>query len=439
MLRLSRQVLFVAVFLITSDLYAADYSVINKAGYQHIFNHSRFLISQDLKKLQSKRDLPANEQMRYIADLFENIPYQYSGAMGEGDWQPTAKTYQGGAVHVDQDPVYQVQGFDCLTLVQTMMSMYYSKNLPEFENNLINIAYGAYDLNRADQVHYFNRNHFTDADFNLVNQQRGYLRDVTSVGPLAVFSKKIQINVSAANWLKLQREDPDKYVRVLDQGNGLAMTSRFMNDYPKLAGKDFKNKSLLISYIPKTALAIRTANGNYVPNQGLFDLIPTPSVVEIVNSPDHWSSGGVKIKDMIGSETSISHLGMAYRQIFKKGDLIYQRIMCDDGAKGYTSCEAKPVYCELSYCRELMFTHATDMYPRRFKWYQYPKGQWQCSADKPPKGIHYTQCDRVETLPLFNYLTNNQYGHYWYMNTPAILGIHIEKLSKTTPGFAVQR
>jgi hypothetical protein len=76
-----------------------------------------------------------------------------------------------------------------------------------------------------------------------------------------------------------------------------------------------------------------------------------------------------------------------------------------------------------------MFAHATQSHPDGFYWYQASDGQMTCTRTRPQKQIHYSQCNRVETLPLFDYLTEYQYGYYWYMSNPAILGVHIEKIS----------
>jgi hypothetical protein len=47
----------------------------------------------------------------------------------------------------------------------------------------------------------------------------------------------------------------------------------------------------------------------------------------------------------------------------------------------------------------------------------------------PSQVKHFTRCNRVNALPLFDYLTDYQYGTYWYMNNPGLLGIHVEKIN----------
>ena len=40
-----------------------------------------------------------------------------------------------------------------------------------------------------------------------------------------------------------------------------------------------------------------------------------------------------------------------------------------------------------------------------------------------------TQCNRIVTMPLTDYLTMKFNGEYRYMNNPSILGVHIEKIN----------
>lgn len=55
--------------------------------------------------------------------------------------------------------------------------------------------------------------------------------------------------------------------------------------------------------------------------------------------------------------------------------------------------------------------------------------RYTCSSTPPANNVGYTQCNRVEEEPLFDYLTEYQYGSYWYMNSPSIIGVHIERLT----------
>ncbi len=414
-------------------VYANNFLVLNKQSYHSIVADARADIKSYFAEtvLPDPRDL--NAQADSIVEELRDTPYLFRGAMGEGDWQPASLAYQGGAVHIAQDPVYRLDGLDCQTFVQVAIAALQSSTLDQFDENMVKVAYGAVKLNGPDLIHYYNRNHFVELDFNPVNQQRGFLQDVTSYGVLAQYAKTTQAAISKRRWLERRRVRPEKYVHVLDAENGDAMAKRFTQYYKHLSNKLFKDKLVGISYLPKTSLAIRLQDGSYVPNEGLFDLIPAPAIAEIVCDAKSWVINGKLIKDAIGTNMSVSHFGLLYRKTFHYGDTIYQKITCgltDDGEK---QCLVKPVICQKTDCKELMFAHATDMYPARYYWYKNQDGSSVCSPVKPKNGEPYTTCNRVESTPFFNYLTNYQFGSYWYMNAPYILGVHIEKLIK--PSF----
>lgn len=406
---------------------AESFTVLNQHAYRQTMRDSRQAIKAHLDALSTLRDQDANQQIAVIVDQLHDIPYRFSGAMGEGDWQSASLTYSPGAAHIDQDPVYRLDGLDCQTFVQMTMALLNSRQLNDFDGNYVKIAYGAANVNQPDLIHYYNRNHFVDADFNPVNEQRGFLRDVTTTGVLAQYAKKTGATISRTGWLAMQRLQAGKYVRVLNEADGKSMFKRFTSDYQLLKGPAFRDQHVSMTYLPKESLALRSDDG-YQPNEGLLDLIPTPAIAEIVCDADKWTIGGELIKNVIGTEMSVSHFGVLYRKTFQQGDLIYRKVTCGRTETNEVACRVKPVICQKASCQELMFAHATDMYPSRFYWYQQSDGNYTCTPVKPARNVPYTMCNRVEALPLFNYLTNYQFGSYWYMNTPSILGVHVEKL-----------
>lgn len=436
MLRLMQSFVCILAIINSSILLAAQYTVLNKKEYMQTVLDAREDIQSYFSNVNLMGYQPLNTRIDMIVEELRDTPYLYRGAMGEGDWQSTSLIYKPGAVHIDQDPVYRLDGVDCQTFVQVVMAMLYATSLSQFDENMVKIGYGAVNLEGPDLIHYYNRNHFVEADFNPVNQQRGFLQDVTSSGVLAQYAKTTQVTISRRHWLERQQARREKHVRVLNAEDGDAMLKRFTLQYKHLKGEAFKDKLVAISYIPKNNLAIRLQDGTYIPNQGLIDLIPAPAVAEIVCDAKKWTMQGKLIKDMIGTELSVSHFGLLYRKTFHRGELIYRKTTCGYAESGQIECRVKPISCRQSTCKELMFANATDMYPSRHYWYQQSDGNFTCTSAKPNNHQPYTTCNRVESLPLFNYLTNYQFGSYWYMNTPSILGVHVEKLVAKKPSLS---
>lgn len=402
---------------------ASDYTVLDAAQYQQNINNARAKIQILLNSLKAAHHNNTNDRIAFIVQHLLDIPYIFTGAMGEGDWQPTSSTYQPGAMHVKQDPVYRLDGLDCQTFVQVVMGLLYSKDLNEFDQNIIKISYGAAGNPSNDAVHYFNRNNFVDGDWNPINQRNGWLTDVTA--DAATTSAKI----TRQNWFLFQQKNLATSVRVLDKAAGPPMAKRFITTYSMLNYPHFDEENVSITYIPKEKIAIKQSDASYQPNQVLLDQIPTPAVIEIVRDVKKWTIAGKNIKDLIGSELNISHMGLLYRKLFHYGDLIYHKITCTYDDEHQKICNVTPIICQKKQCNELMFVHATDARPNGYYWYKQADGNYTCSAKLPAKGIKYTQCNRVDQQPLFNYLTDYQYGSYWYMNNPSIIGIHIEQLS----------
>lgn len=405
-----------------------SYHLMDATAYQYLVAATRKQTDHLLKSTASYRSQPADKQVAFITQQLIDTPYIYTGGMGEGDWQPTSSSYQPGAAHIQQNPVYRLDALDCQTFVQYSMAMLYSSNLAEFDQTLLKIAYGAAGNPDGEIVRFYNRNNFVDADFNPVNQQNGYLKDVTTEGDLSVYAKNTTATITRQNWFLQQQKQLPHSVMVLHPESGADMVSRFKSVYRHLSFPKFKQEKVTISYLPKNTLIFADKNGAYSPNSFLFDKIPTPSIAEVVRDVKKWNYHHTNIKELVGSELNISHFGLLYRQQFKQGELIYRQITCQDG-----SCQVVPVTCAQSVCNELMFAHATDGYPYRYFWYPQTNGDYVCSPNPPSDKKLYTTCNRVERLPLFAYMISYRSGRYAFMNDPSILGLHIEQLAGELP------
>lgn len=422
-------ILLLSIFFSYGSFAASNYTVLDLNQYRLTVNEARQEVGRLLKALESHRDQNRNEQIAFIAEQLSDTPYSYTGEIGEGDWQPSSLTYRPGALHINQNPVYRLDVLNCQTLVQVAMGLLYSKDIHQFDRNIIRIAYGASRQPADRGVHYFNRNNFVDGDFNPINQRQGLLRDATIEGNLASYSAIATANIERQNWFLAQRQHLKDYIRVLREADGPAMLRRFKTLYSKLKYPHFKFEKVSIAYLPKTSLAIQQSDGTYQANDLLLDKIPTPAVLEMVYDAKKWTVDGQGIKTLIGTELNISHFGLLYRRTFQYGDLIYRKITCEYGEQRKKICSVRPVHCLKKMCPELMLVHATDAYPEHYYWYQESKDHYVCSPKLPQNGQVYTQCNRVERLPLFDYLTTYQYSSHWYMDWPAILGVHIERLS----------
>ena len=402
-----------------------NFTVLNYDQYRKVVSDSREKIRKLLKSINinHKFNKNSNDQVKFIASSLHNIPYIYTGAMGEGDWTSHSSTYAAGSVHIQQDPVYRLDGLDCQTYVQMVLALFNSHDLDKFDENYVKLAYGAAGNIGNDVVHYYNRNHFVEGDFNPLNEKNGILQAVTLNE-----MKNMNITITRKNWFDHKKNRLSGTVRVLHKKDGETMADRFMNRYTNLHYPNFDQQNINISYIPKEAIAKKQSDGSYLPDQALLDKIPTPAVAEIIRDPRLWHVGGKPIKDVIGTELSVSHLGIIYHQTFQKGQTIHQKITCKKDSNDKKVCSVTPVKCLKTQCRELMFSHATNSYPNNYYWYREANGNYSCTAQKPENGEPSQYCNQVTSLPLFDYLTQFEYGSYRYMESPSVAGVHIEKI-----------
>lgn len=404
------------------------FTLLNSQYYEKTFNETRTKISNLIDLLEKKPNFNLNDKITFITNQLLNTPYSDTNTIGEGDWQPKSTVYKPGAIHIVQNPVYRLDYLDCQSFVTLAMALLHAHNLNEFDEHYLKIAYGAAGNPGGEIVHYYNRNNFVDADLNPVNQKNGLLLDITSKGPLSRYTNITVSYLNRQNWFSVQQQNLGEAVRVLSSKNAPAMVKRFLTVYSNLNIPRFKSDTVALSYIPKSKLVTRQYNGFYVENKKITDQIPTPAVAEIVSDARRWYSGGINISELVGTEFNVSHFGLLFRETFHYGDLIYNKINCRYVTRKTRVCTAIPVICGKDQCDELMFANATDAYPDGFYWYQKEDGRFICTSDRPPQGVRYTYCNRVEKLPLFNYLTDYQYGSFWHMNNAATLGLHIEKL-----------
>jgi hypothetical protein len=396
--------------------------------YNAVVAASRISIQTLLQQLINITD--RNQRVQQAGQYFMDRPYATSGAEGEGNWCDVAKR---NCPHIQQDPIYRTDQLNCQTLVQAILGTINAKNLNQYEDNILKIEYGAAGESPYS-IHYYNRNNFASGDFNPINQANGILTDVTNSMPFQDIVKSTSANITRQTWFEFQ-EKPEvikNNVRVINQTDGEAMYQRFTNDYPAQF-HNFQPENVSINYIPKENLTIKKVINNqitYVPNTALINKIPTPAVIEIVRDVKKWNIGGKNIKDVIGSELNVSHMGLAYRQDFKKGDTIYQKITCNKDVQAKKICSVAPVVCNDNQgCHEVMFLEATNAYPDGYYYYKDNTGNYHCTAEKPADNTSYTSCNRVIALPLGDYLTTYQYGNYNFMESPSIVGINVQKIN----------
>lgn len=229
------------------------------------------------------------ERIDWISNRFKGTVYLL-GALGEG---PKAE--------YDQFPRYRVDGFDCDTFVNTVLSLALARSLDSFQQCL------RYNRYKNGDISYLSRNHFTSIDWNINNQLRGVLQDIT-------ITIKDKQNHSVAQYSNTIINKPGWYAYKTIDTIRLQKADKAVQEQ-RLA--ELKNKAnqlkpslIKLPYIPLTALF----SENNKANMDLFLQIPNGAIIEIVRP--NW-----ELRKKIGTNLDISHLGFA---IWINGQLYFR-------------------------------------------------------------------------------------------------------------------
>ena len=240
------------------------------------------VISELYKTIAAAHSSDMSTRVAAISEYFMGKPYLL-GALGDG---PDSQ--------FDQNPLYRIDAFDCETFVSTVIALAHADNLTQFRQQINAVRY------RNAIPNYFQRNHFMSVDWNINNNHKGYIKDITnrftdSNGkPIAAVANAI-INKPA--WYQHKTiADIRSLTPISDQQlqQKLAQLKQLGMQQAQQRGKTL--------YLPLKNLF--SASGQ--PNQFIFKQIPSGSVIEIVRPNWH-------LETKIGTALNVSHVGLAIR------------------------------------------------------------------------------------------------------------------------------
>lgn len=260
-------------FLASVHSYAFDSSTIEKQADSSIEGLYH--------KLNNMPNISMIERIDWISQQFLGTPF-ILGSLGEG---PNAR--------YDQFPQYRVDGFDCDTYVNTVVSLAMANSLSAFQECIKMMRYN------EGKVSYIQRTHFTGLDWNTYHQQYGLFKDIT-------YTIKDKKNQSVAQLATAQIEKPSWYANKTIETIRLQNTNKVLQE-ERLAELKAKGSKLKIAdeKVPYVPLSVLFPEKNK-PNMYLFAQIPNGAIIEIVRP--NWN-----LRERIGTSLNISHLGFAIR------------------------------------------------------------------------------------------------------------------------------
>lgn len=275
----------------------------NSAIAATISNYSMKTYDQVIEKIYQDPKLHTHnmpQRITIISGFFVGKPY-LNGALGEGKSAP-----------FDQNPLYRTDAFDCLTYVSTVLALSQSYSLNEFKRNILKTQY--FNANPT----FVNRLHFTDADWNKVNAQNGFIQDITHSFKNAKGKPVAQIAYAYINkpaWFNQLPANRLNFIYPISSSEEKERLAALHN-----LSKQVKAEEVSVPYLPLTALF----NDKGEPDLFLFNQIPSGSIIEIVRP--NWD-----LKETIGTNLNISHLGFAIRTsqglMFREASSIEHRVI----------------------------------------------------------------------------------------------------------------
>ncbi|MCB1827013.1 MAG: DUF1460 domain-containing protein [Coxiellaceae bacterium] len=243
------------------------------------------------RNLSASKPSDFEARVTAISESFLGRPYLL-GSCGEG--------HEG---YFDQAPLYRLDGFDCVTYVNTVLALALSNDVVMFRKKLIQIAY------RGGELSYSHRHHFTSVDWNVHNQSKGLIKDVTADILDAHGNSMVETAtalIDRPGWFSkrnysdirlLQNVSANKEEQLLSEMRAIAMQVEAEESH--------------LPYLPLEKMFDK--NGQ--PIHSIFIQIPHGAVVEIVRP--NWD-----LKEKIGTNLNVSHVGFA---IWKGNDLFYRQ------------------------------------------------------------------------------------------------------------------
>lgn len=242
-------------------------------------------------------DMPA--RLDKISSLFLNRPY-ILGALGEG-----------ANARYDQSPLYRTDGFDCETLVTTVLAIALADNQDTFKQCINKLRYA--DGNPG----FTRRHHFTSLDWNLNNQRLGFVKDITESITDAQHKPVAEMAIALIDKPSWYQHFTPGNIKL--QNATAKETEQRLREL-KTRGSQLPRSLSKLAYLPFSVLF--DANGKA--NDYLFAQIPDAAIIEIVRP--NWD-----LRQQIGSCLNVSHLGFAFwkkdKLIFRQASSIYNKVV----------------------------------------------------------------------------------------------------------------
>lgn len=212
-------------------------------------------------------NLSLADRLYYFTQYFLGRPYVL-GPLGEG-----------AEGEFDRNPLVRIDGFDCVTYVNLVLALLYAQNYPLFFFHLLRLSY------KNGFIHFENRHHFLETDWNPANAALGYFKDFTTH---IVDRQGMPLWEMAYAWINKKR-----WLQVQSQ----------LRSASRLASLPLTNMHAYTPYLPLSCILDQNAQVN----SWILTQLPDAGVLEIVRP-------GWDLTQQIGTHLNISHVGFVLQK-----------------------------------------------------------------------------------------------------------------------------
>jgi hypothetical protein len=241
---------------------------------------------------------------------------------------------EGAGAAIDPDPLWTLDFFDCLSLVETVLALARSLTAAQFVRELQSIRY------RGGEPQFGVRNHFMEADWLPQNLARGVLVDVT--GSLPAPQALAAGVVTRRQWLEKLRTNP------LQSRNGqLRQSPAAQNELRQLAAQAPESEAVSLSYARLRELAAPDLAKTVA-------AIPHAAVLLIVRP-------NTSLFGPVGAVTQVSHLGFVLQ---RPGATMFRHASSRRHRGGVTDVPLEAYLGEMQRTRSFTGIKALQLIPR---------------------------------------------------------------------------
>lgn len=253
--------------------------------------------------------LESNDLESY-AQFFLDRPYLFE-PLGEG-----------ANARFSQEPLYRTDKFDCVSYVNTLLSLLHAHDLQAFKKNILAVRYS------CPLPHYlFRTDWFTDLEWIPHAQQLGWIKDVTHTvldQDQRSIAKIATAVIDKPNWCKVKPLNTLHLFSPLPQREEALSLLQELRSHANL----FSPQTSQMTYLPLDKLFQQGK-----PEMDFFNQIPSPVFIAVARPNWPIKDNFANFPQGYGTNLNVSHVGIGIRShqelLFYHASRLKGKVVCE--------------------------------------------------------------------------------------------------------------